>query len=123
MSRDRLIFVYNADSGRLNLAFDIAHKILSPSTYSCALCALSHGYFRMHRAWKEFVGSLGLEIVYLHRNQLSEHHHITEKPPLILLGQGDKTTVLLDSEAISRCTKTEQLQRLILDELSKISKS
>ena len=33
----KLIFVYNANSGKLSAALDIAHKIISPSTYQCRL--------------------------------------------------------------------------------------
>ncbi|NJM95354.1 MAG: GTPase, partial [Acaryochloridaceae cyanobacterium CSU_5_19] len=42
---DRLIFVYNANSGGINTALDIAHKLLSPSTYRCNLCRLTHDTF------------------------------------------------------------------------------
>ena len=41
----KLIFIYNADSGLFNTVTDIAHKIFSPETYSCNLCALTHDYF------------------------------------------------------------------------------
>ena len=35
---DKIIFVYNADSGLVNGLIDWAHKIVSPETYSCT-CA------------------------------------------------------------------------------------
>ncbi len=38
-----LLFVYNADSGLVAGLFDSAHKLLSPSTYQCQLCTLTHG--------------------------------------------------------------------------------
>ena len=38
----KLIFVYNAKSGKLNALFDIAHKIVKPETYQCSLCAITH---------------------------------------------------------------------------------
>ena len=31
----KLIFVYNAESGKLNTLFDIAHKVIKPETYKC----------------------------------------------------------------------------------------
>ena len=42
----KLIFVYNAGSGKLNALFDMAHKIVSPTTYECSLCALTHDAFQ-----------------------------------------------------------------------------
>jgi hypothetical protein len=48
----QLIFVYNADSGGLNTLFDIAHKVVSPETYSCSLCMLTHGVLSERTAWK-----------------------------------------------------------------------
>ena len=36
-----LVFVYNADSGVFNALADAAHKIFSPRTYACNLCALA----------------------------------------------------------------------------------
>ena len=54
-SENRLLFVYNADSGLFNTMADIGHKIFSPQTYSCLLCALTHGYFRERDEWRRFV--------------------------------------------------------------------
>ena len=51
----RLLFVYNADSGLFNTLTDIAHKMLSPKTYTCNLCAITHGLFSEKEEWKEFI--------------------------------------------------------------------
>ncbi|MBU0498608.1 MAG: hypothetical protein KJ558_05035 [Gammaproteobacteria bacterium] len=56
-----LLFVYNADSGLFNTLADIGHKIFSPGTYQCDLCALTHGYFQERIEWRAFVESLGVE--------------------------------------------------------------
>ncbi len=50
----KLIFVYNANAGKLSAALDIAHKIISPSTYQCNLCSLTHGTFTERDVWKKF---------------------------------------------------------------------
>ena len=46
-SNRSLILVYNADSGFFNALADSAHKLLSPSTYDCRLCALTYGAIQM----------------------------------------------------------------------------
>ena len=41
----KLIFIYNAKSGLVNEMIDFAHKIVSPETYECNLCAISYNTF------------------------------------------------------------------------------
>ncbi|TGE24197.1 hypothetical protein E5K00_03000 [Hymenobacter aquaticus] len=64
----QLVFVYNADTGLVNSVLDLAHKLLSPATYSCALCAVTHGT-RVRPEWKAFVGSLPVAARFLHRDE------------------------------------------------------
>ncbi len=54
-----LIFVYNADSGKLNVLFDVGHKIVSPGTYKCDLCTLTHGTFTERIVIRQRVNSVG----------------------------------------------------------------
>jgi hypothetical protein len=51
----RLILVYNADSGVLNMVKDAVWKVLQPSTYPCSLCALTYGWVSMHERWRRFL--------------------------------------------------------------------
>ncbi|MBC8082944.1 MAG: hypothetical protein H7Z21_06995 [Hymenobacter sp.] len=69
-----LLFVYNADSGLLNAAVDYFHKILSPATYTCSLCAVTYGNRGMRPDWREFVAQLPVQTIFLHRNELREKH-------------------------------------------------
>ncbi|WP_273567857.1 hypothetical protein [Maribacter halichondriae] len=50
----KLIFIYNADSGFRNAIIDGAHKILSPNTYECNLCELTFGAFTENKVWAKF---------------------------------------------------------------------
>ena len=61
-----LVFVYNADSGMLNLVKDIAHKLLSPATYPCSLCDLTYSAFGERKSWIRFRKSLPVSQQYLH---------------------------------------------------------
>lgn len=65
----RLIFVYNANSGKLNLYKDVAHKIFSPQTYPCSLCAITYGVLKEDETWKKFRE---------HSDLSMEFHHIDE---------------------------------------------
>lgn len=63
----QLIFVYNARPGVLNGMIDSIHKALSPSTYPCGLCALTHGFFAMRPEWKSWLAALPLPHVFIYR--------------------------------------------------------
>jgi len=63
-----LILVYNAESRFFNIVMDCLHKIVSPSTYQCRLCALTYGTIRMKDEWKEFIDKLKIPTEFLHRD-------------------------------------------------------
>lgn len=69
-----LLFVYNARSGTLNALLDGVHKIVSPSTYSCNLCALTHGAFQEREIWKAFRQSTALNLEFYHRDEFLQNY-------------------------------------------------
>ncbi|MDF7811771.1 hypothetical protein [Hymenobacter sp. YC55] len=76
-----LLFVYNADSGFLNGALDAFHKILSPRTYPCSLCAVTYGNTSMRSEWKDYIQSLPVKTRFLHRDEfLAEFPQLQEYP-------------------------------------------
>lgn len=68
----KLIFVYNADSGKLNTALDIAHKLISPATYKCNLCSLTYGVFSEREEWKRFRAESDDELTFLHKDEFEQ---------------------------------------------------
>jgi len=70
----RLIFVYNANSGKLNTWLDSAHKIVSPKTYQCRLCDLTYGIFKENEDWARFRES----VISSNPDLLLEFLHIDE---------------------------------------------
>ncbi|MGB3592014.1 MAG: GTPase [Nonlabens sp.] len=70
-----LIFVYNANSGRLNAWIDSAHKIVSPSTYKCRLCDLTYDVFKENEEWLRFRESgifKDIQLEFLHIDEFEE---------------------------------------------------
>ena len=65
----RLLFVYNADGGRLAGLKDLFHKILSPGTYPCSLCAVTYGAASMRPKWRHFIQALPVPVKFLHRDE------------------------------------------------------
>lgn len=108
----KLIFVYNADSGLFNTVTDIAHKIFSPQTYACNLCALTHDYFAMRGPWKDFIAGLGAECEFLHRDQLGERFpNLDIALPAVLRDDEAGVRLCLSAEDINRCQDMACLQQ------------
>jgi hypothetical protein len=109
-----LLFVYNADSGFFNTLADIGHKLFSPATYPCQLCAITHGVLAERGAWQDFVAALDLPSEFLHRDQFLERFpgNGTPLPAIFRLVDGEPQ-VCADAVAIAACTGLEDLQALI----------
>lgn len=70
----KLIFVYNARSGKWNAYLDAAHKLLSPATYACKLCALTYGVWSENEKWKQFRKKTQIEMEFLHIDEWQSHY-------------------------------------------------
>ena len=70
----KLIFVYNADSGKFNALTDSLHKLISPDTYECRLCELTHGFFSEKSEWSNFLKEQNFEACFLHRDEFVEKY-------------------------------------------------
>lgn len=117
-----ILFVYNADSGIFNTVTDIAHKIFSPETYSCNLCAITYGSFGMRTEWKEYLESLQAEFEFLHRNELVDKYGLDGiHLPAVLLKKGDAVEELIGADEINRCKSLEDLKQLIAAKLASLT--
>ncbi|HEX8474177.1 MAG TPA: hypothetical protein VF666_09105 [Pyrinomonadaceae bacterium] len=113
-SNSALVFVYNADSGLFNAVADMAHKVLSPRTYRCNLCALTYSTFTMRQSWKRFLETLNRPIEFLHADELKTRYAISGVTlPAVFTKQRDRLQLLLTADSINACTTTADLQRLI----------
>ncbi|MDH5571198.1 MAG: GTPase [Gammaproteobacteria bacterium] len=83
----KIIFVYNADSGFVNALLDIGHKAISPDTYQCSLCSITHGVLKERDEWKQFRESSDNELVFLHRDEFEKKYKIKKNYPVVLIQQ------------------------------------
>ncbi len=114
-----LVFVYNADSGVFNTLSDAAHKIFSPRTYACNLCALTYGAVQMRGEWKEFLGGLGRPLEFLHADELAARYGVKGVGlPAVFTRDGDQLKVLAGADSINACRTLDDLKRLILEGLA-----
>ncbi|NTW83878.1 MAG: GTPase [Chlorobiaceae bacterium] len=95
----KLVFVYNTDGNPVSELIDLGHKIISPETYNCSLCKLTHGPFSEFESWKSFRTSVGVPMEFLHRDEFEKKYKRNFEYPLILK-KDDDFEVLLSKEEI-----------------------
>lgn len=84
----RLLFVYNADGDLGSRLIDAAHKVISPATYPCGLCAITYGPLGMRPAWQAFVDALPVPVAFLHREAF--HARYGDRPLPAVLFETDE---------------------------------
>jgi len=100
---DRLIFLFDADSGAWDAFVDSAKKVLRID--GCALCQITHGLVTEKSEWRECAEAFGVPVEYLHRDEIPEDLAplVEGKLPCIVADHGGEMTLLLDAQTISRC--------------------
>jgi hypothetical protein len=107
MSRE-LVFVYNADSGPWSKLFDAGHKLISPSTYPCRLCALTYGAATMRGSWSRFIEGIPHRVRFAYRDEARRDGVEVAPPALVERREGGWIT-LLDRAAIEACDDLDAL--------------
>jgi hypothetical protein len=111
-----LVFVYNAKSGVFNVLADAAHKLFSPRTYACNLCALTHTAVGMRKEWRQFLEKLEAPLEFLHADELEERYGVSGVPlPAVFRREGEDLRVLVGADSINACETLDDLKRLLLD--------
>ena len=109
-----IIFVYNADSGVFNLLGDVAHKIFSPQTYACNLCAITHGNFGMREEWREYLKTLKFPFEFLHADEFRKKYKSpAAELPAVFAHQKGSAEEIIGAREIDECRGIEDLKRLI----------
>ena len=117
-SAPKIIFVYNADSGVFNLLSDVAHKIFSPQTYSCNLCALTHSNFGMRAEWKNFLETLENPLEFLHANEFKDKYKFEKVAlPAVFKEKNGELSLLLTASAINECSSMQELKKVLRSKL------
>jgi hypothetical protein len=113
----KLVFIYNADSGLRNVILDSAHKILSPDTYACSLCDITFGAFTENSVWKKFRKETNLDMEFLHKDEFSKayaskfRHKFTF--PIVLAESNSGLEVFIKTEELNDLENSEALITLV----------
>ena len=114
----KLIFVYNAKSGPFNTILDIAHKLLSPKSYSCNLCALTHSTFSEQDIWKKFKSEVNIPMMFFHSDDFEAKYGETKFIyPIILSEHHYGLKIFMSADDINTIETLEDLIEIIKQEL------
>ena len=115
----KLIFVYNANSGFLNTIRDLAHKIARPSTYPCNLCAVTFGNLGMKMEWKKFVNSLDVDVEFLHKNEFKEKFNKDGKFPSAYIIRENDLQIFISQAEMNAVKNQYELMAMVTSKLEK----
>lgn len=122
MIPQNLIFIYNANSGALNSLLGTAHKIISPDTYDCNLCALTFGNFNENTTWSTFRESSVVDMLFLHKDEFLKQYRSKWLPkydfPTVLMKIDNQLEIFMDSKELAVVETTQQLVGAIKGKLS-----
>ncbi len=119
--KEKIIFVYNADSGLVNSLKDAVGKTIHPDQYQCRLCALTYNTVRMKSDWKQFIKDLPKRTMFLHRDEFLKRYGDpgTGFPAAFAAGgdKGETPSVILTPEEINSCQNLQDLKDLVEEQL------
>lgn len=112
--KSKLLFVYNADGNLFSKVTDFAHKILSPSTYPCSLCALTYDNFGIKKDWAEFLRKLNVEQEFFHKDDfLKKYKQYETAFPAIFIENEASLQLLVPAAMIDACISLQDLEQVI----------
>jgi hypothetical protein len=100
---ERLIFVFNADTGSFNAFLDSAKKFLKIK--GCTLCSITHSLAGEKSEWRDCKEEIGLPVDYVHRDELSGELRsvVGDKLPCVVAATGNDLILLLAPDVLERC--------------------
>ena len=108
---DQLMFVYNADAGLFSALSDAIHKLVSPDTYPCSLCAVTYGAVSMRPTWRRYINALPVTPRFYHRDDFRAAWPGIDVPlPAVLrLPPGGSPVLLIGPAILDQQRSVEEL--------------
>jgi len=114
MNESLLIFVYNANSNLFDVVADFVHKRISPSTYNCSLCSLTHGNFSMKKEWKSFIKALPVSSLFLHKDEFLKQYKVAHQFPAVFLLKSQMIKEIISRQEIESCQTVDEMKTLVV---------
>ena len=110
----RLIFVYNANSDFSSVVGDFISKLSKPEENPCKLCQLTYGTWTMKEEWKMFLGALGVETKFMHKDEfLKKFGRDYIQFPVVFIERDQGIRVLITATEINKVRDLQDLMDLV----------
>jgi membrane protease subunit (stomatin/prohibitin family) len=104
------VFAYAVDGGTMSSIVNYAHKMVSPGTYRCNMCALTYGTFGTKKEWTKFIESLARETIFLHRDEFNERYPAVEDAlPAVFVERDGTLSIVVDAREMSTAKTLDEL--------------
>ena len=114
---EKLIFIYNADSGLRNAIVDSMHKVVSPGTYDCKLCEITFGVFTENDRWKSFRKKSRFDMDFLHKDEFRKKYAskfgYKFGYPIVLVESIRGLEIFVNTDELNNLNDAEELIELI----------
>ena len=115
---EKLIFIYDANSGKHNALLDTMHKIVSPNTYNCNLCDITFGLFTENKTWRKFRETSKVEMVFLHKDDYLKKYkskfNYKFTFPIVLAVHSNSLSVFITTEELNGYKNAESLMQSVV---------
>lgn len=115
---EKLIFIYNANSGKRNALLDTIHKLVSPNTYDCNLCDITFGVFTENKLWRKFRSDSKLAMEFLHKDDYLKKYkskfNYKFTFPIVLAVHSDSLSVFITTEELNGYKNAESLMQSVV---------
>jgi len=121
---DRLILVYDADSGLGAMLLDVVKKAIGKE--DCSLCEITYSPLGKRSSWRACESRLGVAVDELHRDQLPVEWGVSRADLPCVLGRAgeERPRVVVTREEIASCGgKVSALEEKLVAVLSRESGS
>ncbi len=117
---ERIILVYDADSGLRAMLLDVLKKVTGRE--ECALCEIAYSPIGKRRSWAACEARLGVPVEELHREKLPGAWGIAraQLPCVLRRVEGGAPSLLVSRDEIARCRgSVMELERRVRDALKR----
>lgn len=121
---EKLLFIYNANSGKINGYLDALHKLICPKTYSCNLCEITYGVFTENKTWKKFRTSGNFPMKFIHLDEFKKQYASKFGSkftfPIVLLENKGALELFISTNELNGLKNAKELIEMISDRLKHI---
>jgi len=108
-NKSELVFIYNAKSGIINSLIDFTHKVISPDTYECNLCAITYGTFTKKNLWADYIESIPIASIFTYKDKIVDKKLDNVILPAVFLKKNDRFIQLISSIELNKLDNLEGL--------------